>query len=383
MPVLEQLEAITVMKTLKFPHLFSAAFALLILSSIAFAQQQTNAAPTPLTPRALVVEVMYYKGRPLAYQVLDSWTWYGAFQMKAGWKPAANEIPLRAVKITLRQDNGVVKARVTVLRGKNMDTEDFVTDAAVSPGQKTIVRELLDVGVEPFELQIVRAQSVVADPPKVVNKTKSLQVSVEPNQSTIPSFIGRFLNNSEKRVASFSFFTSVEGKTAYSGAPSSRTNALALILPGDTYQQTFRYSIKTTPISTGEVPEILQNLVFNVTSVVFTDGSYEGEPLPAAMVLAGKLGEKAQLQSLLERVRSNGPITSESDVEAAISAVNIEALAAELIAKFPDLSAKEKSQIPRVVDIGRSLGVTFFRTASANPKGSVVELLQERIDALP
>ena len=141
--------------------------------------------------------------------------------------------------------------------------------------------------------------------------------------------------------------------------------------------------MKTTPVSTGEVPEILQNLVFNVTSVVFTDGSYEGEPLPAAMFLAGKLGEKAQLRSFLERVRTNGPITSESDVEAAISAVNINSLAAELITKFPDLTATEKTQIPGVIDFGRSLGVKFFRTASADPKGSLVELVQARIDALP
>ena len=382
MPLPEQLEAITDMKKPNFPHLLSVAFAILILSSIASSQQSANIAPTPLTVKGLVVEVMHFKGRPLAYQALDSWSWYGAFQISAGWKLAANEIPIHAVKITLGQQDGVVKARVTVLRGKNMDKEDLVTDASVLPGQKTIVRELLNVGVEPFELQIVRAPSTVADPPTMTNKTKSLEVSVEPNQSTIPSFVARFLNNSAKPVTSFSYFTSVDGRTVMSGAPSSRTGAV-LIQPGETYQQTFRYATKPTPTSTGEMPQVQSNLVLNITSVVFADGTYEGEAHPAAMFLAGKLGEKTQLRSFLDRVRAKGADMSEGDVEAAIATVNLDALAAEIIKKFPGLTAQEKAQLRDSADFGQSLAVKFFRTAIGNPAAPLGELLQARIDALP
>jgi len=370
------------MKTLKFPHLFSVAFLFLVLSSIALAQQAANTAPTPLTPGGLVVEVMYYKGRPLAYQAVGSWSWFSAFPRSEGWKAGANEIPIRAVKITLRQEDGVVKARVTLLRGRNFDKEDFVTDTSVLPGQKTIVRELLNVGIEPFEMQLVRAPATVADLPTVANKTKSLQVTVEPNQSTIPSFVGRFLNNSAKPVASFSFFTSVDGRRAVMGAPMSRTG-LVLIQPGETYQQTFRYSTTLSPVSTGEVPPVVSNLVLNITSVVFTDGSYEGDSYPVATFLAGKLGEKAQLRAFLDRVRAGGSISSESDVEAAISAVNLDGLAAEIIKKFPDLTAAEKVQVRNVIGLGQSFGVKSFRTASVDPNGTLAELLQARIDALP
>jgi hypothetical protein len=369
------------MNTLKHLHSFSLALSLLLLSSIASAQESSNSAPTPLMPKATVVEVMYYKGSNLAYQAIDSWTWYGAFKRTSSFRSGTDEI--QAVKIVLRpQDGGNVKARVSVLRGKNMDNEDFVGEAIISPGQKIVTRELWNLGIEPFELQIVRAPSTVADLPTVVNKTKSLQVSVAPNQSTIPSFVARVLNNSPKPVAAFSYFTSVEGKRALSGTPRNQTGTI-LIQPGDTYQLTLRYATKPSSVSTGEMPQAQQNLVFNVTSVVFTDGNYEGDTVQVAIFLAIRLGEKAQLRSFLDRIRANGPLTSESDVEAAVSAINIDALAAEIINKFPELSPTEKTQISGLVDLGQSLGVKFFRTVSGNPTNSIAELLQARIDGLP
>ena len=371
------------MKTSKLPQLFSIAFAFLVLSSIAFGQLSTNSPPTPLTPKAPVVEVMYYRGRPLSYQAVDSWTWYGAFQRSPGWKASGNELPIQAVKITLRREDGVVKARVSLLRGRDMDKEEFLTDTAVLPGQKTFVRELLNFGIEPFELQIVRAPATVAEPPTVVNRTTSLKVSVEPNQSTIPSFVARFLNDSPKAVASFSYFTSVEGRRGMSGAPRSRTTALALIQPGETYQQTFRFSTKPTTVSNGEMPQVMANLVLEINSVVFTDGTYEGDAYPAASFLAGKLGEKAQLQSFLDRLRTNGSIASESDVEAAIAAVNLDSLAAEIIKKFPDLSAQEKLQVREIVGFGQSMAVKFLRFANSDTRTPLARHLEVRIDALP
>ena len=128
---------------------------------------------------------------------------------------------------------------------------------------------------------------------------------------------------------------------------------------------------------------MVSNLVLNITSVVFTDSTYEGDSYPAATFLAGKLGEKAQLRAFLDRVRAGGSISSESDVEAAISAVNLDTLAAEIIKKFPDLTAAEKVQIRYVVGLGQSFGVKSFRTANVDPNGTLAELLQARIDALP
>jgi hypothetical protein len=141
--------------------------------------------------------------------------------------------------------------------------------------------------------------------------------------------------------------------------------------------------MKPSSVSTGEVPQVQQTLVFNVTSVVFVDGTYEGESYPVANFLATKLGEKTQLRSFLDRVRTSGADMSESDVEAAMAAVNLDILAAEIVKRFPDLSAPEKEQMRDSADFGQSLAVKYFRTAIGDPKTSIADLLQARIDALP
>src|SRR6185369_5592612 len=69
--------------------------------------------------RAYVVEVTYFKDRPFAYQRIGGWTWYGAFQLVAGYKSAAGVLPVEAVKLYTREEEGVVKVKIAVLRGKD------------------------------------------------------------------------------------------------------------------------------------------------------------------------------------------------------------------------------------------------------------------------
>jgi len=286
------------------------------------------------------------------------------------------------VKISTRLEADVVKARVTVRRGINAEAEDFVAEYTVALEGVTIIRELSDFGVEPFELQLVRAPAAVADPPSVMNRTKSLQVSVEPRQSTIPMFMARVLNNSAKPVASFSFYTSVDGARKLIGAPRNEAGG-ALIKAGDTFERTFRYPMKMTVASTGEVPPAVPNLVFNVTSVVFMDGTYEGDSFSAANYLAGNAGEKAMLRRFLEMVRSKEFTNSPDEVDVAIRSVSVESVAAEFVQKFPPMTAGEKSQLVELVDFGKSHAVKLFRGTNGASNSVLAELIQKRIDSLP
>ena len=375
------------MKAFDFKCALAVALVLAALSIGVSSQQPSGAAPqhsavSLQAPSGMVLEVMYVKGRILAYQRIGEWTWYGFFERVTAGKSRPGELHVDAVKIATRLENGVIKARVTVLRGTNHEAEDFVADYAVTPEKKITIRELSDVGVEPFEMQLVRAPSVVAEPPAVVNKTKSLEVSVEPAQSTIPTFSARFLNNSPKPVASFSYYTSVDGSRHMSGSPRNETGE-ALIKPGDTLERKFRYAMKVSAVSTGEVPPALPNLILNVTSVVFTDGTYEGDPLPVANFLTIKLGEKAQLRSFLDLVRSKGFTNSPGEIEAAIASVNADSVVAELTPKFPTLTAQDKAQLLGLVDLGKSLAAKFFKSISGEPVAAVAERLQKRIDSMP
>jgi hypothetical protein len=378
-PSLSEMAASRNMKSYNSAPIVAVAILIAVSCVAAAAQQAAAVAPAP---RGMALEVMFFKGKILSYQRIGEWTWYEWLDRPADWKPKAGEVPVAAVRIATRHEDGVIKARVTVLRGRNHEAEDFVAEYSVSAEKKTIVRELLGLGVVPFEMQLVRAPVTVAEPPAVVNKTKSLQVSVEPFQSSLPTFSLRVLNNSSKPVACFIYYTAIDGARKLSGAHRNEAGG-AVIRPGETFERPLRYPMKVSAVSTGEVPPALSNLVLNVTSVVFTDGTYEGDEHAAATYLAGNAGQKAQLRSFLDLIRSKEFANSETTVQAAISSVNVDTVLAEFVQKFPTLTPEQKSGLRDAVDFGKSLGVKLFRGASGEPAAVVIERLQARMDALP
>ena len=156
-----------------------------------------------------------------------------------------------------------------------------------------------------------------------------------------------------------------------------------LIKPGETFQRTFRYPTKTSTVSTGEVPPPLPNVALNVTAVVFTDGSFEGDPCAAASYLAVNAGEKALLRRLLDLVQTKDFTNSDADLAAALASVNLDAVTAEVAQKFPTLTSEQRTELLGAVDVGKSRGMKFFRKASAQPAPVLVERVQKRIDLLP
>ena len=373
------------MNSLKFGRVVIFTMAFASFSVVGFTQQTAatqKSTSATLAQRGVVLEVMYAKGSILAYQRVGEWTWYEGFRRITDWRPRPGEVPVAAVKITAKEQDGFIRVRVTVLRGKNHESEDFVVSHTLWPDKKTVVQELAELGVEPFEIQLVLAPATVPEPPVIVNTTKSLEVGVEPVQSTLPAFAARIVNNSAKPVASFTYFTSVDGKKRMSAQPSNEAGG-ALIRPGESFERIFRYPMKTSAVSTGEVPPALSNVVLNVTAVVFTDGSYEGDQFAAANYLAVNAGEKALLRRLLDLVQSREFTNSEPEVVGAIRSVSVEAVTTEFTQRFPTLAPEQKPQLLDAVDVGRSRGLKFFRRCSGEPPSALVERIQKRIELLP
>lgn len=279
----------------------------LILPSIARAQSSGYA-----------LEVTYFKGRPFAYQRIGQWSWYALFQRVQGWKPAAGDGPVEAVKITPRVDEGSIKVRVSVLKGKYLDNEQPVGDYAIAEDARITITELTKFGVVPFEVGLVRAPATVSSLPAVVNKTRSLQVSVEPNISSLPTFRLKLLNDSTKAVRAFSYETWVDGKQRLSGMPNKPGGAV-LIEPGAANEQEIRFPLDAQTTSTGEAPAALPDLTVVVTSVVFADGTYEGEIAQAARYRAMMLGERTQLKRILEVLRTDTSAVSLDVLNAQVS----------------------------------------------------------------
>jgi hypothetical protein len=345
---------------------------LVLCGSFAISTAQAPQQPTA-TPRDSVVEVTYYKGRPFAYQAVGGWTWYDFFPRISGWKPRSGELPVEAVKLYVREEADGVRVKITVLRGRNLEIEDFVADYAVGP-TKTAVRELSDFGVTPFEISLVRAPKTVAALPEITNVTKSLDVSVEPVISSLPAFKARFLNTSAKPVAGFAYQTSIDGRTKISAMPQNRDGG-ELIAPGAPYDLTIRYPTAPITESTGEIPEASHGLQLNVLAVIFADGSYEGEAIQAARLRGYKLGEKIQLTRLLELLHSKSAASSETfaakvdQLPYAISTADVGPLTAE----FPSFPESEVENLRSAAEVSSSyiqkaFKSTFGRGASIDQK---------------
>jgi len=274
---------------------------LLILGCISTVRAQENS-PVQSLSRSYVVEVTYFKDRPFAYQRIGGWTWYGAFQLVAGYKSAAGVLPVEAVKLYTREEEGVVKVKIAVLRGKDFEFEDPVAEYSVGT-EKVSISELSKFGVVPFELALVRAPTRVAQLPSINNQTKSLLVSTEPASANIPAFKARFLNNSPRTVAGFSYYTFADGRKRIIGMPQ-HLDGTNLISPGATYELNIPYALKPTTQSAGEVPESVDGLALNVIAVFFSDGTYEGDRNEAIRYKGYKMGEKIQLTRILELLHS-------------------------------------------------------------------------------
>lgn len=288
------------MKNLRLPAILSV---LLLVSGIStFGQTPAKPVQAPDLASDYVLEVMYYKGSRLAYQRLNNFTIYGAFQMVEGWKPKPGEVRVEGVKIFPLQQPGPTIVRVKLIRGEHWEVEEVVGDYPVSE-KTTIAKDMASYGIVPFEMRLVRAPATVAELPTIKNSTKSLIVGVEPATSVLPSFTATVQNSSDKAVIGFTYFTSIGANKKFSGIAKDRMGGI-LIAPGAVYKRTFPYPTKAVTESTGDVPEAESGLQLNIPAVIFSDGSYEGDPAGALRLRGGKTGEKIQLTRILDLLRS-------------------------------------------------------------------------------
>ena len=136
------------------------------------------------------------------------------------------------------------------------------------------------------------------------------------------------------------------------------------------------------------IPFMRYALVFNVISVIFMDGSYEGDPYGAASYLAVNFAEKAQLRQVAELLKTKGFNLTAEDADAATRELTVEGIWSEFVAKWPELSEQQKNSLKDPIDYGKSKGLQLFRTglpdkAAKTPIAELLEKIQKRIDALP
>lgn len=322
-----------------------------LFSSAAAQDANKNSAP-----QDLVLEVTYFKGRPIAAQPLvangkSGSAWYALFQRNSESKARIGALTVRAVNIVPRMDGATAKVRVLVFTGVNThEKEEFVAEYAISENEKVTIKELSEFGIVPFELEVVRKALTVGVLPDIVNTSDSLKVAIEPNYSATPTFKMRVTNVSNKAVEVFSFQTSIGNRPMVSGMPRDLQD-FPLIAPGETYETVISMNLDAAKQVAPRDFDQSANPKITIKNVAFTDGSYEGDPLEAASYFALKLGTKSFLEKvipLMEKVSSKNAGLSVDDLIEQISLLKEtvdETNLDDLLNRFPMLGADAKNRL--------------------------------------
>ena len=306
---------------------FVAAVAVVIsLLSVAGAQQS----PTPSKETGIVLEVTYLAGQAPTYQRVAwasaprGWVWYARFGRVAGWNLPAGAQPVQAVRVTPFLDEEAVRITVSVLRGeKFLDLEDTVAHYSARENETITIAELKEFGVEPFQIKVVRVAEQQAAQPVIVNRTKSLEVvGIEPVISTLPVYKLTLRSLSDKNISAVHVDVGEGGRQELSGMPQGK-DGQPLIKAGALFELKQRLSTRTQATAAGYAPAPANAQQIVIASLVFEDGTYEGDATPAAQYRGWTAGRKTELERIVP-VLQNTSATDAARLQADLSALSFD-----------------------------------------------------------
>jgi hypothetical protein len=277
----------------------------------------------------------------------------GAFRHIKSWKPASGEAPVASIVFKIGRDADIVIVDLSV----RLENEKVVAVATYRLRENDMVKtqELTKFGVEPLALKVVKAKPVFKDPlppipPRLENKTKAIEVvSFYQDAPPSDSFRLTLKNVSAKKVIALDFFMPSADGNGGSGQQSQGEPGHPLMLPGDVSVEFFGVGRSKRMTAEGWVPDVQLQRTLIIRTVVFDDGTYDGEVEPAAEVEARHRGQNLQRQQiipLLQRAldtEDKEALTTVNDLKEqayALGKTVDTSLVEELIARYPSLNEK-------------------------------------------
>jgi hypothetical protein len=384
----------------------AAALIIAVLSctDAAFLQQQNKSASGDLA-----LEIDDIHGQPSFSPIPFTLLFY-QFTKVVGWqRPSSQTTDPSAVKLVCNREGDSVRIDVSVLLGQfdKLDTprslkgipEKTVAVYFAKQDETIYLRELPEYGIEPFEIKVVSAKPPVATAPQIINKTKAVEVAgVEESRQ---QYHLSLKNISSKNIIAFNLYVpSREGK---SSQMVQGTQDRPAIKSGALYEMDVHISTGGHITPQGYVPDPVEQPKIVIGTVVFDDGTFEGETEAAADIEARQKGRKVQLSRIVELLESilDAP---EDDTAAVIeklrtqvSALTEEAdmsVVDELMSRYPTLSAQSKGALAAGVKMGLNGGkqemlfeIKEFERARAAANGNMryrtwVSRIKEQYDKL-
>jgi hypothetical protein len=166
-----------------------------------------------------------------------------------------------------------------------------------------VVEDLTKFGVAPISLSIVSIGPVLAHSPIISEPSGQLVVRVEPLRPNTPLYRFEVANRARCAVQAFDF-EAYEGDTRILMGRRKTERNEPLILPGQ------EYSFELTLGNTYGLPwRTIDHIV--IISVMWDDGSVDGDLQPAMQELALARSRASQLHALLNSLRAPGSIQFE------------------------------------------------------------------------
>jgi hypothetical protein len=329
--------------------------AIAVFSQIAVAQQKA------FESTELALEVHFYPKEPPAYQATASTSrngaWYTRFGHIPRWVQPPNTLAVTAVNIRSEMAEDGVRIWVSVFLGQLHEQEKAVASYILRVGEKTTVKDLAQVGVEPFEIAVVRLTPSVAGAPRFISKASSIEVvTMQPNFSTFPSYNVVVRNVSMKSVKALQVRVLQEGRFRNGSMPQGKEGK-PLALPAGTYEFTTRVATRTMPAPDGYRPVILPDQVIEISTAVFDDDSFEGESDDAVAFLAFQKGRKIQLARVVDLLQKSldSASTTVDSLRAEVAGLEIEAdslAVQELLNSLSNAANIDRQQLKIKIQIG-------------------------------
>ena len=287
------------MKQGLFAHL-GCALAAGLLSALTVAAQEPQAAPLS----KLSLKVVVGHGRPTFYPLPDENKQGAGGLIGAGQLPSARRLsgpPVDTVQLVFAREGSGARVTVYAHRGSGESRESLkVAECFVSERQEYTVTQLAAYGVEPLTLSVVGRVEVELVPPRVDSRLQGVEVSEIKIHAEAPSFELVLRNVSDKEIRAIEI-EEYRGMMSKGPPPMYDWKQTLPVKPKKTFSVTleFGWNGKETPEGHAvEPPDRVQ-----LKSVLFTDGSYEGDSRFAARAEAFREGRKIQLKRLLELLR--------------------------------------------------------------------------------
>lgn len=323
-----------------------------LLAGASAAQQNQVESELP----KLALEIYSFDASP-NYQQVGEWAWSSQFRRVESWQPPAGSTPVKAVKVASKIKKGFVQITISVFLGVRFhDREETVATYRVRENETIIANELKQYGVQPLTIKVVNVISAVARQPSVTNKTNSIAVAgIKTGGTIFPSFMLTLRNISDKSVRALKVQVVTAGGEKFSIQPRS-LDETPLIEPGAFYDARELHAEGGRLTAEGLLPDAPQNIT--IATALFTDGTYEGDPVPAAHIKALLLGRKIQLTkaaALLRKTSAADNLDPDNLIEnfkTQVSALDEDMKQVsldDLLAEFPAFDQRGRNELRGVV----------------------------------